>query len=223
MASDEWIARLRGRHDELLVERDDYYGGHAPRGEIAGWVARRLEELVPGERKDSTLKPANRDLVAVWCDIVALYREFDCKTSSDEYRTRIISLLRTFEYPIPTRVVAGVVGCSNGHARRFYWDDEEQNVREKTWSLAQRRRQATPLQVEQILQRDDHRCVRCGADESLIVHHIWPVSQGGTPVAENLVTLCRSCHVVAHDVAMFRGRVQYQSEDEFLTWLASVD
>ena len=223
MEGDDLLAWFRGRHDELLAERDDYYGCHAPRGEIAGWVARRLEESAFGDREDSTSRNSDRDLVAVWRDLVALYCEFDDKSTSDEYRTRITSLLSAFKYPIPSRVVAGVVGCSKGHARRFYWDEQEQQVREKEWSKAQRKRQARPKQVERVRERDGHCCVRCGAKEHLLVHHIWPVSQGGTPAEENLITLCKPCHRAAHEGVMGRGGVRYQSEEDLLTWLESVD
>ena len=54
-------------------------------------------------------------------------------------------------------------------------------------------------------QRDGHRCVRCGAAESedapLEVHHIVPLSSGGTNELENLVTLCAACHKQAHSAA----------------------
>ena len=37
-------------------------------------------------------------------------------------------------------------------------------------------------------------CERCGEDTSLDVHHIIPVSAGGTNGEYNLMALCRSCH-----------------------------
>lgn len=221
MGSDKSLTGLRTRHKKLLVERDSHYGGNAPRGEIAGWVARRLEESVLKGGKVSTCSSPDSDIVAVWCDLVALYHEHDAESVTDEYRARIISLLCAFEYPIPSRVIAGVVGCSKGHARRFYWDDDRQCVREKEWSIAQRRRQATPKQVKQVIQRDGHCCVRCRVGENLLVHHILPVSQGGTPDEQNLVTLCETCHRAAHGMVMYRGKVQYQSTEDFHTWLMS--
>jgi hypothetical protein len=50
------------------------------------------------------------------------------------------------------------------------------------------------------LKRDQFRCRLCGRsaessiDIELHVHHIRPVSQRGPTVAENLITLCGSCH-----------------------------
>jgi len=52
----------------------------------------------------------------------------------------------------------------------------------------------------QILRRDNHRCLLCGARPSnnvhveLHVHHIRPWSAGGATVRENLITLCKTCH-----------------------------
>lgn len=42
-------------------------------------------------------------------------------------------------------------------------------------------------------------CHRCGSKENLNVHHIIPVSKGGTRDRKNLVVLCNSCHsIVEH-------------------------
>lgn len=51
---------------------------------------------------------------------------------------------------------------------------------------------------EKILDRDDHRCVNCDGVNSLEVHHIVPLSKGGSNVASNLCTLCNDCHNKAH-------------------------
>ena len=52
----------------------------------------------------------------------------------------------------------------------------------------------------QVLGRDDYRCRICGrrvadhVDIELHVHHIRPHSMGGLTEAENLITLCHTCH-----------------------------
>src|SRR5690242_17940114 len=46
--------------------------------------------------------------------------------------------------------------------------------------------------------RDEHRCTICGSEEHLEVHHIQPLSMGGTHATENLTTLCHKHHVEAH-------------------------
>jgi RNA-directed DNA polymerase len=45
------------------------------------------------------------------------------------------------------------------------------------------------------LEHDHYRCVYCGSTDYLDVHHIRPRSQHGTDQMDNLVTLCRSCHL----------------------------
>lgn len=50
-----------------------------------------------------------------------------------------------------------------------------------------------------VLNRDDNKCQDCGSDESLHVHHIEPVSDGGAKFdTENLITLCREHHYRRH-------------------------
>lgn len=45
-----------------------------------------------------------------------------------------------------------------------------------------------------ILERDGHRCVRCGATETLEIDHILPQSLGGPTIADNLRALCKTCN-----------------------------
>lgn len=56
-------------------------------------------------------------------------------------------------------------------------------------------RSSTP---DRIKKRDGNRCVRCGATDRLQVHHVIPVSAGGSHDDSNLVTLCNNCHREAH-------------------------
>jgi 5-methylcytosine-specific restriction endonuclease McrA len=50
----------------------------------------------------------------------------------------------------------------------------------------------------QVLARDGWRCQRCGSLADLQVHHIEPRSRLGDDTDENLITLCASCHLLAH-------------------------
>lgn len=52
---------------------------------------------------------------------------------------------------------------------------------------------------EEIRERDAGHCARCGAADSLHVHHRWLRSQGGPDSWENQVTLCAGCHDWAHN------------------------
>lgn len=49
-----------------------------------------------------------------------------------------------------------------------------------------------------ILNRDGHKCQKCGAIFDLHVHHIVPRSEGGADDEANLVTLCSNCHRAIH-------------------------
>lgn len=59
---------------------------------------------------------------------------------------------------------------------------------------------------QRVLARDEYQCQRSNCDArggpcgsaKLHVHHIIPVSEGGSHDRENLVTLCRDCHSDTH-------------------------
>ena len=46
--------------------------------------------------------------------------------------------------------------------------------------------------------RDGERCSKCGSGGVLHLHHIQPLSKGGTNKLENLMLLCERCHSQAH-------------------------
>jgi 5-methylcytosine-specific restriction endonuclease McrA len=60
-----------------------------------------------------------------------------------------------------------------------------------------------------ILNRDDYICASCGIQDSVIgrmqVHHIIPVSHGGSDSRLNLITVCKPCHTIIHE----KGWVDY--------------
>jgi len=45
-----------------------------------------------------------------------------------------------------------------------------------------------------VLTRDGYCCVRCTAQRQLTIHHLHPVSAGGSDALANLTTLCLECH-----------------------------
>lgn len=48
---------------------------------------------------------------------------------------------------------------------------------------------------KRIIERDGFACSRCGNDFDLVVHHIVPFRDGGSNDPQNLITLCRRCHM----------------------------
>lgn len=56
-------------------------------------------------------------------------------------------------------------------------------------------RPPVPLKLrKQVLARDGHKCVTCGATADLTADHIHPVARGGETTLQNLQTLCRRCN-----------------------------
>ena len=49
-----------------------------------------------------------------------------------------------------------------------------------------------------ILSRDKEKCTLCGEKRTLEVHHIISRANGGTNDENNLITLCRLCHIEKH-------------------------
>ncbi|WP_412067170.1 HNH endonuclease [Rubrivirga sp. IMCC43871] len=45
-----------------------------------------------------------------------------------------------------------------------------------------------------VIRRDGHRCVYCGATERLTIDHVRPKSRGGKDTWENLVAACTPCN-----------------------------
>lgn len=52
--------------------------------------------------------------------------------------------------------------------------------------------------AERVFDRCGRKCVECGSEEELEIHHRVPVAEGGTHDEDNLETLCRSCHMEKH-------------------------
>lgn len=50
----------------------------------------------------------------------------------------------------------------------------------------------------EVRERDLWRCRACGLADLLEAHHIVFRSQGGPDTLENLITLCKHCHMAAH-------------------------
>ena len=60
---------------------------------------------------------------------------------------------------------------------------------------------------KKVLARDGNKCFYCGA-EANEVHHLIPLSKGGTTTMTNLVSVCKSCHDKMHFHLRNRGLKQ---------------
>lgn len=43
-----------------------------------------------------------------------------------------------------------------------------------------------------------NKCQKCGSSDRLDVHHILPLTRGGTNNTLNLIVLCHACHLKRH-------------------------
>lgn len=69
----------------------------------------------------------------------------------------------------------------------------------KTEIADEKRRQPIPAEVKRAVRaRDGYRCVICDHKDSLHLHHVKPVAEGGPNATGNLVTLCANCHMAVH-------------------------
>jgi len=51
-----------------------------------------------------------------------------------------------------------------------------------------------------VRERDGYRCTQCGESSIVLhVHHVMPISKGGSNSMTNLVTLCEKHHTAKHD------------------------
>ena len=50
----------------------------------------------------------------------------------------------------------------------------------------------------QAFDRDGRRCQQCGRAGRLEAHHVVELGHGGTNDQNNLLTLCRACHIDGH-------------------------
>ena len=76
------------------------------------------------------------------------------------------------------------------------------NEKVKHWGYQQGANYSFEDTKARVLNRDSYKCQICKGkhrDSKLEVHHIIFRSQGGSDEAENLITLCHTCHKALHD------------------------
>ena len=58
------------------------------------------------------------------------------------------------------------------------------------------KRKPIPIKLRAVVfRRDNHKCLKCGAEDGLSIDHIVPVSKGGPNTLGNLQTLCMPCNI----------------------------
>ena len=60
---------------------------------------------------------------------------------------------------------------------------------------------------EQILKRDNYRCISCNSPYNLVVHHVWYPKVFGEETDDMLQTLCETCHnVKCHNGSLSKSK-----------------
>lgn len=136
-------------------------------------------------------------------------------TETASYKTQIQSILDTVECDVENGRLADVVGCSKSYVARFEYDEDRKQAIEREWWREYRKESVSSAMREQIVRRDNNQCRRCGSTDNLQVHHITPVTAGGENKDQNLATLCKECHKLAHGGSWTSPSVVY---DEFESW-----
>lgn len=165
-----------------------------------------------------------RELWQVNKSLVTVYREHLQESSHDlpNKKDKIMELKRSFPYlRMNDDLVVRATKSSIYYVRQFKQTDSGEFANEKP-----------PKHLKQkVRERDENRCVRCGSEDELHVHHVIPWSKGGEHKPENLATLCGECHRLAHGGKFFDdenefwgmdyGEVVYDGLDDF--WHKWVD
>jgi hypothetical protein len=121
---------------------------------------------------------------------------------------------------VDNRRVTNAVDCHGQYPSRLRFNPQTGKAEYKERVERRKENQVRVEEKKEILDRDGYECVRCGETEEgkLRIHHIVPVSQGGSGDEDNLATLCKACHDEAHGQSN-TGTVVYGDKDGFQAWL----
>ena len=73
--------------------------------------------------------------------------------------------------------------------------DRLRKIRAREEDLAATRRERIPDDVRAFVwERDEGRCVRCGAEDDLQFDHVIPVAKGGGAAVDNIQIMCGDCN-----------------------------
>jgi 5-methylcytosine-specific restriction endonuclease McrA len=67
----------------------------------------------------------------------------------------------------------------------------------RTKETRKERKARTYYSKQEVLERDESRCLVCGFSECVDVHHIVSLANGGNSFPENLISLCPNHHRLA--------------------------
>lgn len=78
--------------------------------------------------------------------------------------------------------------------------DRLRKIKVRAEDIEARRRERIPEEVRaHVWERDDGRCVTCGAEDDLQFDHVIPVAKGGGNGVQNVQVLCGDCNLLKSD------------------------
>lgn len=192
--TDEWLSDLR--------EYADTHGEYHNKRTV---VREQMHKSDAWSDTQERIKTVKYELFEVYRGVVSI-RVTD---SSLKYKKdKIIELKREFPYlRVRSELIAELLDTTADYAGKFTYRETETSHR--TSKL-----QTESLIKKEVLEADDHSCVRCESESELVAHHIIPRSQGGSDELSNMATLCKNCHTKAH-AGQSPERVVYESKREF--------
>lgn len=108
-----------------------------------------------------------------------------------EKEKRIINRLALENYRRQFGLIAGLrSGGKPQEEFRFPYPDSEIANEEETSGIIPRK-----SDHDLLIEKLGGRCQVCGSTQDLEKHHIIPLEKGGPDVPQNLIVLCRECHV----------------------------
>ena len=130
------------------------------------------------------------------------------KNKSPEFRQKVSEGLKRRKTQLGDDYDSATTKKKIGAATVARWNQYDDGERERLVGIlaanAQRKRTFGPYNIDwnrmSSKLREQNYCHRCGSHINLCIHHIIPVSSGGTRDLMNLVPLCASCHRIVEAV-----------------------
>lgn len=224
---------VREKTRQLSCENDDIPGsfstGNLEIGAVSPHDRRRTgidEELKKKVyntvENTSGYQSITRELDECVDEIERLFEEIEREVCNNDLTARenLRRLYVLLGENVRSNRLADIADCSVGHVKRYEFDPEEGSTEYKEWAKDRRSEQIRPRKKNKIIERDGG-CRKCSKEDvdELEVHHLTPVSQGGSDSKGNLAILCSDCHKMAHD-SPGNGTVCYSDKEGFLKWVA---
>lgn len=124
-----------------------------------------------------------------------------CEVCDSEFTASIYTPYQIYCSPVCLNHAMSRRAIESGRKREQYVKHKDRYAEQKSEAHREYNdRMRFSSNKKHVLDRDGHKCTDCGKKKGLIVHHIDGSGSFETPNndMDNLVTLCRSCHMRHH-------------------------